>query len=366
LKTLSSKQNLLNHENICLEKKEHELQEKDKKLKEFENIVIKFQVKNEIYENNVTKERILKADSIKNFKLTLEDNSSINIPVRGDGYVNVTELCKASNRRIDKWKETKESKALLQAFKVIPHNRGITSLVSVKGNSLKINQGTFAHPDIAIQIAQWCSPKFALQVSRWIRELLINCKVGFNYKNTLDEISDQKRLSLDIQPYLFKDVLYFFEFKPDIEYLSDKSTLENDNIHYFEFGVTSNIQQRQANYGSGYRLDKVFSYDSGFKSSLAESHVKKLVLDMNLKLNYKNKIECMRCTFEELENMYAQMVEHNFTSKEEPQKIENLYMSTNISDYNFELQKLQIQAEIEKERIKSETDKIKRRIRRFV
>ena len=172
-------------------------------------------------------------------------------------------------------------------------------------------------------------------------------KVEFGNEKTnkeLDYISEQKRLSLDIQPYLFKDVLYFFEFKPDAEFLHDKSTLKNENIHYFEFGVTSNIQQRQSSYGSGYRLDKVFVYDSGFKSSLAESHVKKLVLDMNLKLNYKNKFECMKCTYEELENMYTEMLDHNFTSKEEPQKNEDI---TNTSD-SFELQKLKIQAETDK------------------
>jgi hypothetical protein len=321
----------------------NQLKDKDNQIDKLKEDI--FHVKNEIYgkQSIAAKE----PDIIKNFKLILDDNSTINIPVRNDGYINVTTLCKASNRRIDKWKETKESKELLQAFNVIPHNRGITPLVALKGNSSEINQGTFAHPDIAIQIAQWCSSKFAIQVSQWIRELLVVGKVEFGNEKTnkeLDYISEQKRLSLDIQPYLFKDVLYFFEFKPDAEFLDDKSTLDNENIRYFEFGVTSNIQQRQSGYGRGYRLDKVFVYDSGFKSSLAESHVKKLVLDMNLKLNYKNKFECMKCTYEELENMYTQMLDHNFTSKEEQQKNEE---SINTSD-SFELQKLKIQAESDK------------------
>ena len=319
----------------------NQLKDKDNQIDKLKEDI--FHVKNEIYgKQNIAKE----PDIIKNFKLILDDNSTINIPVRNDGYINVTTLCKASNRRIDKWKETKESKELLQAFNVIPHNRGITPLVALKGNSSEINQGTFAHPDIAIQIAQWCSSKFAIQVSQWIRELLVVGKVEFGNEKTnkeLDYISEQKRLSLDIQPYLFKDVLYFFEFKPDAEFLDDKSTLENENIRYFEFGVTSNIQQRQSGYSRGYRLDKVFVYDSGFKSSLAESHVKKLVLDMNLKLNYKNKFECMKCTYEELENMYTQMLDHNFTSKEEQQNEESI----NTSD-SFELQKLKIQAESDK------------------
>jgi len=322
---------------------EKQLIEKDNQIDKLKEDI--FHLKNEIYgKQSIAKKE---PDIIKNFKLILDDNSTINIPVRNDGYINVTTLCKASNRRIDKWKETKESKELLQAFNVIPHNRGITPLVALKGNSSEINQGTFAHPDIAIQIAQWCSSKFAIQVSQWIRELLVVGKVEFGNEKTnkeLDYISEQKRLSLDIQPYLFKDVLYFFEFKPEPEFLDDKSTLDNENIRYFEFGVTSNIRQRQSGYGRGYRLDKVFVYDSGFKSSLAESHVKKLVLDMNLKLNYKNKFECMKCTYEELENMYTQMLDHNFTSKEEPQKNEEF---ANTSD-SFELQKLKIQAESDK------------------
>ena len=106
-------------------------------------------------------------------------------------------------------------------------------------------------------------------------------------------------------------------------YPNDKSTLENETIHYFEFGVSSNIQQRQGNYGTSYRLDKVFIYNTGYKASLAESYMKKIAADMNLKLNYKNKIECLICTYEELENIYNLMFEHNSTSKEEPQKIEN-------------------------------------------
>lgn len=38
-----------------------------------------------------------------------------------------------------------------------------------------------AHPDIAIQFAQWCSPKFALWVSRQIRHLLEYGEVNLNH-----------------------------------------------------------------------------------------------------------------------------------------------------------------------------------------
>jgi hypothetical protein len=91
--------------------------------------------------------------------------------MREDGYINVTMLCKASGKNINKWKENKSSDQLLNTFFSLT---GIQ--VSELLNSTRVGktQYTFAHPDVAIQIAQWCSSSFALQVSRWTRELLLS------------------------------------------------------------------------------------------------------------------------------------------------------------------------------------------------
>ena len=114
----------------------------------------------------------------------------------------------------------------------------------------------------------------------------------------LDMIYEEKHLSLDIQPYLTRDIVYFFEFVPNEKDLEDPKLLEDTNIHFFEFGVTSNIQKRQSGYGPNYRLDKAFIYKSGYLASLGESYVKKLSTDLNMKLVYKNKTECIRGTYE--------------------------------------------------------------------
>jgi hypothetical protein len=42
-------------------------------------------------------------------------------------------------------------------------------IVTLKGGRPE-EQGTWVHPDVAIHLAQWCSPKFAVAVSRWVRE----------------------------------------------------------------------------------------------------------------------------------------------------------------------------------------------------
>ena len=50
------------------------------------------------------------------------------------------------------------------------------------GASLLGYGGTFAHPDIAIAFAQWCSPAFRLWVSRQIRHLMTYGEVNLHYR----------------------------------------------------------------------------------------------------------------------------------------------------------------------------------------
>jgi len=100
-------------------------------------------------------------------KITLSDNTELIIPVRQDGYVNVTKLCKAGGKEYSKWKENKNSEATIQALERV---LGIprTEIIKVKqgGN----NQGTFVHRRLALIIAQWIDPYFALQMNDWIKK----------------------------------------------------------------------------------------------------------------------------------------------------------------------------------------------------
>ena len=332
--SFSVKQSLDRHYLTCNVKKNRTevdrltkiIEEKNKHIIDHENFII-----SEFISNNV----LFKTNSkiVKDFKLVLEDKSTIIIPIRGDGYVNVTLLCESVDKDINDWKKS--------------NKKFINYLDDVDGN-------IFAHPIYALKISQWCSSLFVIQITKWLKELS-------NFVNEYIEDDDQKendekRISLDIQPYLFKDILYFFEFKPHT--VNGKKILEDDNIHYFEFGVTSNIKQRQSGYGTGYRLDKVFVYDTGYKNSLAESYIKKIVEDLGLKFKYKNKksknkTECMKCTYSKLKEVYNLMLEHNLNSKQEYEN-EMLEVNIDIDADNFKIKKLQIEkeTEIEKTNIK--------------
>jgi len=138
------------------------------------------------------------------FELKLTDGTEFVVPVRRDGYVNVTKICQAVGKRLDNWirlDSSKESMEFLQKTlddeyaanvklrKAIPHIRGIALLTSCKGGNINtVEQGTFAHPDLAIIIASWASKSFQFQVSRWIRELLLTGRVELGKEKTPEEL----------------------------------------------------------------------------------------------------------------------------------------------------------------------------------
>jgi hypothetical protein len=134
---------------------------------------------------------------------------------------------------------------------------------------------------------------------------------------------EEYRISIDIQPYLTSDVIYFFEFHP-----KDEETEEN--IHYFEYGTTSNIQQRHTSYGKNYRLDKVFVYKNRYLASVGEKYLKQIITDLKLRYLYKNKLECMKSSYTDLEKVYEIMEKHCIYSKEE-----KLNKSNEMEKYNL-------------------------------
>lgn len=98
-----------------------------------------------------------------------------------DGYFNATAMCKANNKLFADYyrlSSTSEFLGALSADMGIP----ISKLVrAVKGGNSKL-QGTWVHPLIAVNLAQWCSPEFAVFVSKlvfsWMSLGSIQPKVG--------------------------------------------------------------------------------------------------------------------------------------------------------------------------------------------
>jgi hypothetical protein len=136
-------------------------------------------------------------DGLFNCNLKLTDGSSITIPMREDGYINATMLCKAGGKKFNDWNRLKNTNELITSLESETGNP-VSQLINVnKGNSYKYEQGSWIHPDLAIQLAQWVNPHFAIQVSRWTRELLLFGKVELGKEKSSDELDNkfQKQIS---------------------------------------------------------------------------------------------------------------------------------------------------------------------------
>lgn len=86
-----------------------------------------------------------------------------------DGYINATALCQASGKLLGHYLESKTTKAFLNELTAdigIP----ISGLVQIIKGGQPQMQGTWVHPQVAVNLGQWASPKFAVLVSKWTFE----------------------------------------------------------------------------------------------------------------------------------------------------------------------------------------------------
>jgi len=87
-----------------------------------------------------------------------------------DGYINATELCKAAGRRWNDYRETQRTKDF---FAVLSTKTGIPVLVLIQ--QVRDSNGvasTWIHPKAAINLGQWLSAEFAVQVADWVHDWL--------------------------------------------------------------------------------------------------------------------------------------------------------------------------------------------------
>ena len=86
-----------------------------------------------------------------------------------DGYINATEMCRASSKKFGHYNENRTTREFLAALSAdigIP----ISGLVQVVKGGPPDLQGTWVHPQVAIHLAQWLRPEFAVQVTKWVFE----------------------------------------------------------------------------------------------------------------------------------------------------------------------------------------------------
>lgn len=96
-----------------------------------------------------------------------EVNNSIIEQRSSDGYINATALCKAAGKEWSGYYRNASTKEFMDELET---DLQICRSVLVQSISGGVSQGTWVHPQVAINLAQWLSAKFAVQVSKWVHD----------------------------------------------------------------------------------------------------------------------------------------------------------------------------------------------------
>ena len=91
------------------------------------------------------------------------------VPQRpSDGYINASRLCAQAGKLIADYNRMSQTKDFLEELSLdmgIP----ISKLVqTIRGRGDRVEQGTWVHPKVAINLGMWLSPRFAVMVSEWV------------------------------------------------------------------------------------------------------------------------------------------------------------------------------------------------------
>ena len=90
---------------------------------------------------------------------------------RADGYVNATAMCKANGKHLPHYMANDRTDAYIAALAPVV---GIptTALVESRQGGTPALQGTWVHPRLAVDLARWISPAFAVWMDGWFLETL--------------------------------------------------------------------------------------------------------------------------------------------------------------------------------------------------
>jgi hypothetical protein len=89
-----------------------------------------------------------------------------------DGYVNATAMCQANGKRWGNYAQLDRTQAYIAALASVTGipATGINGVIQIRQGGQPHLQGTWIHPRLAIDLARWISPEFAVWMDGWLLE----------------------------------------------------------------------------------------------------------------------------------------------------------------------------------------------------
>ncbi len=198
-----------------------------------------------------------------------------------DNYINATQLCQAGGKQFADWYLLESTKKLINEAE-INMKINISQLIDIKKeNDNGCSQEIWIHPDLAIQLAQWFSVQFALQVSKWIRTLSTGDIQLLENKNKEIKIKDNKiKLLQDL--YIKKQQRKEY---PERNVIYILTTEDNKNKNIYIIGKATKLKNRLSTYNKTAEHEVVY-----YKSCKSEEDMNVIELMVINKLkDYKEK-----------------------------------------------------------------------------
>lgn len=127
-------------------------------------------------ENKEIESDVIDKIETKEFKLVGLNGETFDLLIQKDGMVNATMLCMAMGKEFYDYQKTKANQAYIQALQNEPIIIGSEIIQVRKGGDPKL-QGTWIHRLLVIDVCRWGCPQFAVQITKWIDELLLTGSV---------------------------------------------------------------------------------------------------------------------------------------------------------------------------------------------
>ncbi len=127
---------------------------------------------------------------------------------REDGFINLTQMCRANGKKLDNYFRLKQTVKYIDVL-----SRSLTSEVTdtIQGG-IPSQQGTWGHPTLAINLARWISPDFAVWCDSVIFDLMDQNKLPTSKREPLDVFNDMQYLN-EIFDNTYQDSMVVAELK---------------------------------------------------------------------------------------------------------------------------------------------------------
>lgn len=88
------------------------------------------------------------------------------------GYVNATQICQACGKQFNDYARLESTKAYWEGLSLETGISLSNLVITIKGRGDKVEQGTWTHPEIAMDLAQWVSVEFRIWANRTLRRVI--------------------------------------------------------------------------------------------------------------------------------------------------------------------------------------------------